>query len=238
MTISSTNTFEFNLGQMVRMAHIDAGLINVNQSCTAPQVQDGLDKLQEIVSSSQARGIFARVVSLYNLTLTAASLYTLPTYAIDVFGSAMYIDPTQPVSAASGELPVMPMSRNEWQEESNKSSTGVPSRYWANRAGAAVQVQIWPVPSTTQVGGTIRFQIHKYRADVQDANATADFEHFWVSALVTSLTRKLCFASSQLDKYMALAADERDRWRECRAMSTQRVNQQAVFAHRSGWRGR
>lgn len=241
MTVSSSTSFTFTIGQIVTIAHRQAALISAYQSPTTQQVSSALDEFEILVNEAQAKGLFARTVDFYNLTPLVQNqfLYTPGSSSVtvlDVVGAGMYIDPTEAdITRASAETQVLPMSREQWQELSGKGSTGRPTMYYPHRINDQIQLYIWPMPSASEAGGTIRFQIHRYRADVRDANSTVDFERFWTGWLTAELAARLAMNSGMsLQRVQMLQGTAAMKLRDCRAMSNQRTSQQFVARHRTG----
>ncbi len=240
MTVSTSSTFTFSIGQIVTMAYRGAALLTAYQSPTLQQTGVALDEFERIVNSTQAKGLFARTVDFYNLQPLVENqfVYTVPLNILDVVGAGMYIDLTQTdISRASAETQVLPMSRETWQELSGKGAQGRPTMYYPHRVSDQVQIYIWPLPSAVEAGGAIRFQIHRYRADVRDPSATTDYERFWVDWLTSELSARLAKANGMsIQRIQLLMADAASKLRDCRGMSNQRVSQQFVPRHRAGYR--
>jgi hypothetical protein len=240
VTISTSNTFTFTIGQIVTMAYRDAALISMYESPTLRQTQAALDEFERIVNGTQAKGLFARTIDFYNLTPLVLNQFVYPATlnVLDVVGVGMYIDPTQAdITRSSSETQVLPMSRETWQELSGKGAQGRPTMYYPHRVSDQLQIYLWPLPSAAEAGGTIRFQIHRYRADVRDPNATTDFERFWVDWLTSELATRLALMSGvSMERVQTLQALAISKLRDCRAMATQRVSQQFVARHRTGYR--
>lgn len=239
MTVSSTATFEFNIGQIVLMAWRDAGLKSIYQSLTTQEVSDGIDKLTRISMASHAKGLFARTVEFQTVTLASGTdTYPLTADILDVVGSGMYADPTQPTPANS-ETMVAPKLREQWHELAAKSASSRPTLFYVDRDTSTAKVVVWPIPGASEAGGRIRFQVHRFRADVRDPNATVDYERYWTDYLVAELAAKLALSNAlPLPRYQALQAVAMSKLNECRAMSKEKPNQQFSVAHRSGWRNR
>ena len=240
MTIAATRTYEFDVGGIIRQAYRDAGLLSEVQNCSQAQVTEGKDKLQRITTSAAVYGFLARVTDFYELPIVATIFeYSLPTYVADVWESAMFIAPGQDTTRASAEIMVEPRQREEWQTMGSKSATGSPSFYFPNRAAVPIQVKIWPIPGTNEDGGTIRFQVHKYRADTQLSTVTPDFEKYWVDYLVFELAARLALSNSlSMERFTALEGKAQVALRDAKSYSRQRGPQRFVYGHVSPWRGR
>jgi len=239
MTVSSTATFVFNISQIITMAYRDAGLISIYQTLTTAQQTDGVDKLTRISMASQAKGLFARTVTFQTITLaTNDTTYDLSSDTLDAIGPGMYADPSQP-DPANSETLVTQVTRERWHENGNKSSSSRPTLYYVDRNTDTVKVVVWPVPSASENLGRIRFQTHRFRADVRDPNATVDYERYWTDYLVAELAAKLALSNSlSLERYQVLKGEAASKLLECKAYSKERPNQQFSIGHRSGWRNR
>lgn len=235
MTTSTTSAFVFNIGEMARMAHVDAGLLHVSQSLTPGQRSDAIDKLTRMSMGTQAKGVFARVADFKTVTLAAgSSLYAMTADVLDVYGPGMYL-----AAGSTAEIQVEDISRERWHEIADKTTSGPPNMYFPVRTADLLSVQVWQVPGAAEAGGTIRFQGHRFRADSRDANATADFERFWTDWIVAELAYRLAMSNTlSPERCRMLRADAGEKLRECKGMSNERVGNQFSVGHKSGWAGR
>ena len=239
MTVSSTATFNFNIAQIITMAYRDAGLVSIYQTVTTPQQTDGVDKLTRISMASQAKGLFSRTVTFQTITvLNGVDTYDMSEDTLDVIGAGMYADPGQP-DPADSETMVTQVMRKEWHETGAKSASSRPSRFFVDRNTDTTKVVVWPVPGASEDIGRIRFQTHRFRADVRDPNATVDYERFWTDYLVAELAAMLALSNSlSLERYQVLKSVAMSKLNDCRATSKERPNQTFSIGHRSGWRNR
>lgn len=235
MAISSSSTYEFPVSDIVKMAYQMAGLANAYQSLTAQQAQMGMDLLDLVTRSSQTMGLFAKAVQLYDLTLSATVRnYTLPATILDVEGDGAFIPVGQSLTAASGETPVRPVSRETWQGLSAKNATGKPIEYFTDKVNAQVVIYFWPTPDTANAG-TVRLQTHRLRANTREGTATLDFEAFWQEYFVCELAARLAMAHSlNLNRVQFLKAEAQEKLERCRAQAQQRGSQQFSIGHMSG----
>lgn len=212
MTVSSSQGRRFTVAKHISLAMKTAGLINAEHSPSEAEMGLGAELLETILDELQTHGVFARAVRFYNLTLTAGTyIYDLPDYAIEPIGTAMYIDPDAADITQANETVVTKMSREEWQLLSKDSESATPTRYYAHRAADPTQVYLWPVPDANADGGTIRFQVHSYLADVDLGTATLDLEPFWSQYVRYALAAALAEAHSlqpQRSSYFAARAQQ------------------------------
>lgn len=235
MTIATTRTREMDIGRICLRAYQKAGLKEVTQSLSASEGSFARDLLGGIIDELQAHGLRARAVEFRNLTLVAGTAtYPLDTDVLDVVGDGMYIDPSQDVDAATGEVPVIQIGRDQWQLLSNKSATGRPIEYYVHRTASPPEVRLWPTPDANNAG-TIRFQIHRFAADNTDSTKTLDLERVYSQYVEWELAHQICLANSlhqQARYYGGIAIQKLEM---CKSFSAQRTPAQFVVNHKTGW---
>lgn len=236
MTVSTTNTFEFDISGIALLAYRKAGLVSLYTALTDPQAKYAMDELDLVVRSTHTDGLFAKVMRFEQVTLVAGtSNYTLPTYVLDLDGDGAFVPVGQPTSGgAVGETPVRPISREKWQALSNQGASGRPVEYFTDRTGSAIVVYVWPIPDAGNAG-TIRFQAHRLRANAREGQATLEFEPYWQEYFVTALASRLAMSHSLgLGRVKMLRDEAEELLKRCNAQSQQRGAQQFSVAHRSG----
>lgn len=229
MTISSSRSHEFDVGQICRLAYREAGLLNVYQDMTAQQSSAATDFLELIVHSTETEGLFARMGETESVTLAADDdTYSLTASVLDVYGIAKYVAPGQ----TETEIPVFPMSREEWQDIDARIAGGPPTKYYPRRTATLLEVILWPKPSSSEASGTVRFQVHRLRADVTSTTVTPDFEVFWAEYFVLRLAMKLAGSSAlPLDRVQHFERQAAMALQKCRGKANQSQNQQIVVRH-------
>jgi hypothetical protein len=237
LTISSSRTAEFDVSEIVTHAYRLAGLLEVHQSLDTAQSNYGAQLLQLIVKSVATMGRFAKVMTTENVTLISGTRnYTLSTTTLDVLFDGAFVPVGQSLTAAQGETPIIPMSRDKWQGLSTHNAQGRPTEYFADRSAAQVVVYFWPTPDSGNAG-TARMQVHRLRADVLDVNSTMEFETYWSEYFVCELASRLALSASRpLDLVVALKQEAKEKLDRARAEAKQHVSQQFVLAHRYGYR--
>lgn len=240
MTVSATSAFVFNIGEICKMAYRNAGLLSAYQGVPEAMASAARDALQMVVNATQAKGLFARVVEFYSVTLvTGTFAYSLPSSVLDVVGDGMFVPVGQTYTTAIGAIPVSIMQRDEYNNLTDKLSQSRPTRYYPHRTADLIEVRVWPPPSTTENGATVTFQTHRFRADVRDANATVDYERYWTQYLVYALSCELARQNSMpMERILELKSSAKEALEECKAMAKQRGPEQFSYDCRTGWAGR
>jgi hypothetical protein len=232
MTVATTSTHEFDVGKICRLAYMEAGLLNPLQELAEAQAAAARDVLEVITRSVDTEGMFTRVVEFAEVTLaTGITTYSLSADVVEVAGAGMYIDPTD-TSPAAAETIVKPVSRETWQEISAKNASARPVWVYFDRSTSPGSVKVWPIPSSSENGGTLRLQVQRLRADVNSATVTMDFERYWTEYLIKKLAATLGRHNTlNLGRIQELEAMAADLLRKCKAKSHSQVNQQFVVRH-------
>jgi hypothetical protein len=229
VTIALTRSHEFDVGRICRLAYRTAGLLSVYMEMTTQQAESAKEFLELLVHGSETEGLFARSGTFDTITLVSGTdTYDLATSTLDTYGTAMYIAAGQTLT----ELPLQPISRETWQNLGVRVEGGYPTLYFTKRSASRAQVVLWPEPGAAEAGATVRFQVHRLRADVTDSNVTPDFEVFWADYFVTALAHKLAGASSlPITTVNDLERQAMQKLAKCRGKANQSVNQQIVIRH-------
>lgn len=226
----------FTISQVVRLAYRQAMLISDYQNPSDQQSRHARDLLQLLSMHTQTKGLLAHMVGFTEITLVADQyIYTMTSDVLDVVQTAAFIQAgvTDP---ANGELNVSPMTRDEWQALSAKGAQGVPTLYYVDRTGDNVAVRIWPVPTSSQAGGRIRFQTHHFRANMDTGTYTPDFERYWSMWLVYALAAELALGNAlPVERVQVLQAKAQALFQDCRSYGAQRTAPRMILMHRTGY---
>lgn len=237
MTVSASPSADLNIGRICLIAYRQATLLNEYQALSTEQKNNALDLLDTIVKSLSAEpGFPTRVVEFYNLTLVAGQdKYELPATALDVIDTGMYLDPSQPLTAATSEVPVIPFSRERWQIQQTKAATGRPQFYYSHKVAEPMQVWLWPIPSSTENGGHVRFQLHHLRASSRDAQKTFDFENYWERYFIYAVASELAIGAGYTEQAAICEAKAQKMLEKCMGAEQERGSGQLLMDHMSNW---
>lgn len=234
MTIATTRTRELEVGHLVTMAYRLAGLLNEHQACPEVKAIAGRDLLETIMKHLQVYGVFARAVTLSNITLVSGTnTYNLPTDVFDVFGSAVHIESGDDPDNPEHVFAMRPVSREERQLLAAQAATGPPSLFYVDKTTVPNSVWLYPTPNEA---GYVRFQTHRLAADSNNATATPDLERYWAQYLIWELAYQLAMANSlPIERVAMLRADAKEKLTMCRAYATPRGSFQIGLDHATGW---
>jgi hypothetical protein len=236
MTVNSSSTLEFDIGQIITGAYRSAGLLSIHQSASTAQLSHGAQELELILDDLQADGVMFRTQDWYDLTLTAGTgIYSLPANYLDVIGTGQYIgaDETD-TDRPSVETQVTVMNQAEWQALTPKDATSQRvTRMYVHRASSTLEVMVWPMPTEA---GTIRLRIQRMLADSDDTTKTVDLDRPWGQFLKLELAHSLILSHSRdlgRAAYFRRLADQTKQ--KCKGFATEHAPQGFTFAHQTAW---
>lgn len=155
------------LGQAVSARQADHAVRALNRLMKSWQVLDGTPS-------------FLKASQTVNLT-TAQSYSLSPERPLRILSARFKRDGI--------ELPMVAMSRGEWDGLPQKAVTGTPTQYYYDRQKEDALFYIWPQPASDD-GTTIEITYEREFEDV-DINATIDLPGEWWDAAVFGLAARL-----------------------------------------------
>jgi hypothetical protein len=228
MTVNANSDYEFSISQIVLLAYRKAGLVTVYDQLDEEMAGAGRLELEALVDSLQTSGQLPRAQDFIEVSVsTGVSAYNLPDNVLHPIGVAMY------VSDIDAETQIMPINAEDWHLLSSKTTTGRPTSYYTHRGGATLEVRLWPVPASD---GTVRFRVHKLRADSTNGSKAADFERYWATALIWGLAYQLAMNNSQPLGKVALLKTQADEYLEkALGLARENVGFQLYPRHSTPW---
>ena len=148
----------------------------------------------------------------------------------------MYIDPSETdIDHAGGEMPISPITRDQWQLQTAKDATGRPLQMYCHRVSSPPELRFWPTPTDSDEG-TVRLQVHRLAADSNDGAKTMDLERFCSSYITNALARELAVANGLSPQRIRYFAETAEMYlRKCISYSAQKTSTQLSIRHRTGW---
>lgn len=158
------------------------GVVAQDEPMTADQADHALRAMNRMVKAWQNRGY-----NIWGATEVAITLTTAASYVFDA----------RPMSVESVRLrrgtidtPMQEMTRQEYYDLPQKTSTGTPTCYYFERQREAATLFIWPVLAAAD-GETLRVLCTRELEDQVDLNAVPDVPAEWWDALVYGLAARL-----------------------------------------------
>lgn len=183
MTISASRTRELNINTICARAMQLAGLMNPQESTSAPQFAPKLamamDFLDTICKDIQSSAVMERHTTRASAVVTALSpTVTLTSSVSAVLGDMMFL-----ATGDTTETPVIQIDLHAYSAISDKTSQGTPTLGYVSRQPVPT-VTLWQVPDTN---GALWYVQHVLAADVSLATDTVDFERHWTAYLMWKL---------------------------------------------------
>ena len=240
---SSANLYVPTVDDVSTRAYRRAGLVNEAQKPSTVQLDNARLILMDLVDKLAAEGPFMREVQYRNVAMVLGqNQYPMTEDVIDVVGgNGAYIDPTQSQApfSASSETPVLMKDRDTWQGLSSKSAQSRPTLGYFSRNAPLSVLYLWPTPSSTEVGGYVRFQFQVTRPDLTVGTNTLPFERYWTAYFVWALAAVLAFDNSlPLDRVQLLSQEAAQNKQVAKGYSKQNVSLVARVSHFTGWESR
>lgn len=236
MTVNASRTKEYSIDELVLVAHKRAGLVNIAQGLTQEQGVWGRQLLELTMKHLETLGVQVRTRSFETIALEeGTTVYAMSADVLDITGAGAYIsedevDPEHPASTIQVSL----IDHMQWQQRSAESAEGNPTRAYVHRAGALVEVWLWPTPVEA---GTLRFPVQLLYPDSTDGSMTPGTERPWAQYLTFELAWQLADAAEKSrDKVGALRGIAVEKLKECRGFSAEKVPFQMALNHPVGRR--
>ena len=192
MTTSGDATFTVTRDQIIKGALRCINAIATGETPTAAEISEGSEALNYMVKAWQAEGIGLWLYDTFALTLVADQ----QSYTIGSGGDVNTVRPLDVIECRfhyttdGNEIPMNKWSRQEYFDQSLKSSTGVPTQFYYDPQLSLGVLYIWPTWDTTPAGsinGTLLTTIEDFDA----ANNTSDFPPEWFECLKFNLALRL-----------------------------------------------
>lgn len=235
MTISTANTAELTVNQIIRQALVSVGMMPLEAPMSGGQwnarAAVGRERLQVILGGLQSKQFLLRSVENYTRTIVsgdgaAATPISLPADTLDVIGPAMWTD-----SGETSESILTQIDREQWHTYSDKATTGRPSMFYVEKLGT-VKIYLLQPAGASEAGARLRLQRQKLLANmIGNTGQTPDLERSWAPFLIAKLAE--FFASGTLPIQAAQArAAARDAYADALPAATGRLPQRITFR---GW---
>jgi hypothetical protein len=188
MTVSGTTAFNMTVSEIVTDARERLGIQAEEEPLTDADLQRGIRVLNMMLLSWQADGVqtwvltegtFALVQGDYDYVFGSGGTFTtVPAEIMDVR-----------ITRSSQDLPMNPMSREEYYALPVKDTQGYPTQYYYDRQRDGGTFYVWPAPDAT--AGTIKLTYRRYINDAGNGTNTLDLPKEWLEAITTNLAVRL-----------------------------------------------
>lgn len=199
MATSSAYSFDVQRDELVALALADVGAIAPGETPTATMKTHAVQVLNMLVKSMDADGQYLWRITRRSATITAATAsYSLAADVLDIDEPANFM-----VSGETTRVTVRPMTRDQYMELADRTTTGSPVFYFLEKTLTAVTLYLYPVPVDS---GTLEYAASLKARDMDSGTVTSDFPVKWARALRYGLAMDLCAPYRKVDKIGAFKA--------------------------------
>lgn len=167
---------------IVKQACHEAGVTDIADDPSAEDARLALLQLNRLMKAWQAREYFDFMDTAMTVTM--------------ITGAAQTLNPVRPVWICSArfkrgtnELPMQSMTRAEYDDLPNKTTTGTPTQFYYDRQKEAAVLYVWPVLSAVD-GETLEITYQREFTDL-DMNDAIDLPGEWWDAAVFGTAYRL-----------------------------------------------
>jgi len=180
MAVTATRTVRDIVTRALRKSRV----VGVNQDPTSWDAKTAMHDLDDMLKEWQSSGFNLWTWTEGTKTLTTAVSYDLAVVRPISIMNVRY-------KGTDGvEVPMVPLTRWEYDSISDKDSTGTPSQFHYDRQREAAKLYIWPAlaSATTE---SIEFTYQREVEDITSLNDTIDMPGEWWSTVVYNLASRL-----------------------------------------------
>ena len=187
MATNGTNTERDICNAALRVS----GIAGVLQESSAEEMHVALSALNRMLKQWQTLGYATWRRSRQTITLVAGqSSYSLSGRPLEIETCRYKKDGV--------ENPMLRMMRKEYDELSQKDTTGIPTQFYYDRQREDENLVVWPVPQFSE--GTLELTVQSEIEDItSDGSAVVDIPAEFYNAAVYGVAEELCLVFGILD---------------------------------------
>lgn len=227
MAFSGDTAFSMTAGDVIKKALQKLAVLEEGQAASTNQNTDGLVDLNMMIKGLSRHGLQLWTVESVDIDplVEGQAQYTLGkdgSPSEDTPRPIMILEASV-VDSDNNEITLIPLSRNEYDNLTPKTTKGKPVQYYYDPQILNVEINIWPTPDANSASNDkISMYVQQY---IQDVDATDDmyFPAEWFEAVVYQLAVRLApdygiplqerrLLERKADQYLAetLAWDQED----------------------------
>lgn len=158
------------------------GVLSLGQTLDGDQINQGVNVLNDMVKSWQAKKVFLWTQK----TLTFSTVATDSDYVLEDDPPVMWVDSAF-ITLNGDEYPLASLSKQQYESIPDKEDAGDPTHFYCDNEHSPT-IYLWPTPNavrTIRYIGIVRLQ------DAETASGTLDFPARWTNALTYGLAYEL-----------------------------------------------
>lgn len=200
MAVTGTQTVSDICTHALRVAGVSA----IDEAVESETMDIAIRELENMLKAWQAKRYLTWTYTSGSLTLTTAASYTLsPVRPYRILNARF--------NNGSTEIPMIEMTRQEYDELPNKTSTGTPTQFHWDKGKESGTFYVWPVLSSAS-GQTVEFTYEREIEDIAGSSDTIDVPGEWWDAVTYNLASRMQMifkiADPRVDGMAAFALQE------------------------------
>jgi len=186
MATSGSTDFTLTAQQVIDYALEDCGVLEGASTAASEDADVALRRLNVLLKGMQKNGPFLFSVqvdgsqTLTNANGTYSLTSTTPLRLLEV----RYSD------ANDREIPMIPLTRTEYFELPEKTSSGPPTQYWYDADSQDMNIYVWPVKGTVTTE-SIEYTYQRKLEDVDSLEDNIDVPEEWLDTIAYKLAQRL-----------------------------------------------
>jgi hypothetical protein len=191
MATSGVTDWPLTVGEIVRQAMIELGVLNSGDQPDAPEMSDGITKLTAMLKSWSLEANLFREES-GTVTVTGASGgVTLEAEVAEVYS-------VRHVVSATNQRPLPMWNREQYYFLPNRSQAGNPTICYIARNLDTLELRLWPVPATDV---DLHLDYGRSLEVPSNPDETLDLPQAWQEAVIMGLASRLAsmFGATRID---------------------------------------
>lgn len=179
-----TTNLTYTAGDIATAALRKCGVTAVDRAATSDEMDTALVTFNAMLKALQIPSITMWKLATGSVTLLDATL----SYPIAV--RPLELNVVNWRSTDGRDLPMLRLTRDEYQELPDKDAIGTPTQFYYHRLRETATLFVWPVQAVGD--GTIEWD---GKAEIDDINATGDTLDVpaeWYEAIIYQLADRLC----------------------------------------------
>lgn len=186
MATSGSSDFTLTARQVINYALEDCGVLEGAGTAAAEDADVALRRLNVLIKGMQKNGPFLFSVqvdgsqALANATGSYSLSSTTPLRLLEV----RYSD------VNNREIPMIPLTRTQYFELPEKTSSGIPTQYWYDSDSQDMTLYVWPVKGTVTTE-TIEYTYQRKLEDLDSLDNNIDVPEEWLDTIAYKLAQRL-----------------------------------------------
>lgn len=201
MTTSGLTDWQLTVGDIIRTAMQELGLLSSGEEPEASELTDGMVRLNGLLKSWSTEANMFREA-------TATAVVTGGTGAVTLPGSVRNVSTARLVVSGTYQRQLAPWTRDQYHSLPNRMTTGTPVAFYTSQQIAGDALYLWPVPAANV---TLHLDYSRTAETVTDPGETLDIAPEWQEVVYLGLASRMAgmFGATRLDP--GLVAEIRQR---------------------------